>query len=123
TSFPVGSGANAASQTRAFFAETGAPAAHSSVYADKSATYKLLGTYYDVTGFAMAAGANFQPQYETERGNAIKNLMLNEENALINSDSTVITPPWGDGTTAMGFDGLNALIATGNGVPSVNVQT
>jgi len=41
---------------RAFFAETGAPAARSTVYASKSATYKLLGSYADITVFSMAAG-------------------------------------------------------------------
>jgi hypothetical protein len=123
TSSPVGAGANANSQTRAFFAETGAPAARSTVYADKSASYKLLGTYFDVTGFAMAAGATYQNQMEVERANAIRNLMLNEENALINGDSAAITPPWGDGTTALAFDGLIKLIATGNGTPTAQIQT
>ena len=108
---------------RTFFTETGAPAEHTSVYADKSAPYKFLGTYFAVTGFAMASGANFQNQLAAEKTNAIRNLMLNEENALLNSDSTVITAPWGDGATAMGFDGLNKLISTANGVPAAQVQT
>lgn len=123
TTLPAGAGANANSQLRAFFAETGAPAAHTSVYADKSVSYKLLGTYYDVTGFAMAAGANYQNQYQVEQANAIRNLMLNEENALINGSSTAVTPPWGDGTTAYGFDGLVNLITTANGTPTAQVQT
>jgi hypothetical protein len=109
--------------TRAFFAESGAPADHATSYADKTATYKLLGTFGSVTGFAMAAGANFQNQLATEKANALKNLMLNEENALINGDSTSTAAPWGDGTNALAFDGLVSLIATANGTPSNQVQT
>jgi len=108
---------------RAFFAETGAPAEHTSVYANKSASYKLMGTYGSVTGFAMAAGANFQNQYATERTHSIVNLMLNEENALINGDSTSTAAPWGDGTNALAFDGLVNLITTANGTPSAQVAT
>jgi hypothetical protein len=40
---------------RSFYAETGAPADHTEVYAAKSAGYKLLGTYGSVTNFAIAA--------------------------------------------------------------------
>lgn len=47
------------SKIRAFFAESGAPADHSTVYASISKSYKLLGTYGGVTGFAGAVGANF----------------------------------------------------------------
>jgi hypothetical protein len=108
---------------RAFFAESGAPADHATSYANKSASYKLLGTFGSVTGFAMAAGANFQNQLATEKTNAVKNLMLNEENALINGDSTSTSAPWGDGSNALAFDGLVNLIATGNGTPSNQVQT
>ncbi len=123
TSNPIGAGANATSKTRAFFVETGAPAAHKTTWADKSASYKLLGSYGDITGFGMAAGATFQNQYEAEKTNTMRNLMLNEENALINGDSTDITEPWGDGSTAMAFDGLRNLITTANGTPSAQVQT
>ena len=108
---------------RMFFAETGAPAEHTSVYADKSASYKLLGTFGSVTGFSAAAGANFQNQIAREKANAITNLMLNEEHALINGDSTSTAAPWGDGTNALAFDGLLALTATANGTPSAQVQT
>jgi hypothetical protein len=45
---------------RNFFSETvtgsQAPAEHTTVYANRSAGYKLLGTFGSVTGFAMAAG-------------------------------------------------------------------
>lgn len=108
---------------RAFFAESGAPASHTSVYANKSASYKLLGTYGDITGFAMASGATYQNQYATEKNNAIRNLMLNEENAIINGSSTIIAAPWGDGTSALGFDGIRNLTTTANGVPAGQVQT
>lgn len=114
-----GSGAGA---IRAFFAETGAPAEHSSVYVDQSAGYRLLGTFGQVSGFAMAAGATFQAQLAVEKANAIRNLMLNEENALINGDATSAQPPWGDGTNALAFSGLVNLISTANGTPSNQVQ-
>jgi class 3 adenylate cyclase len=111
-----------AAAVRAFFAENGAPAEHTSVYADKSAGYKLLGTFGSVTGFAQAAGANFMNQLATEKTNAINNLMLNEENALINGDSTSTAAPWGDATTAFAFDGIIPLTATANGVPAAQIQ-
>jgi hypothetical protein len=108
---------------RAFFSETGAPAEHTSTYASKSGAYKLLGTYGSVTGFAAAAGANFQNQLAVEKTHALNNLMLNEEYALIAGDSTSTAAPWGDGATAMAFDGLIPLTATANGTPSAQVQT
>lgn len=114
-----GSGATA----RSFFTESGAPADHTTTYAAKSLSYKLLGTYGSITGFAMAAGANFQDQRGTEMTNAIYNLMLNEENALINGSLTDTASPWGDGSTAMAFNGLRNLITTANGVPTPQVQT
>lgn len=123
TSNPAGAGLTTASNTRAFFAETGAPATHITTYASKSATYKLMGTYYDISGLAMAAGATFQNQYDTEQRNAIRNLMLNEENAIINADSSITYGPWGDGTNALSFDGINSLITTANGTPTAQVQT
>lgn len=109
--------------TQMFFAESGAPVAHTTVYANKSVSYKLLGTFGSVTGLAMAAGANFMNQLATEKRNAILNLMLNEEYALTSGDSTSTAAPWGDGGTALSFDGLTNLITTGNGVPSAQVQT
>lgn len=108
---------------RLFYAETGAPAEHTTVYASKSVGYKLMGVFGSVTGFAMAAGANYQPQLATEKRNAILNLMLNEESALINGSSTSVLPPWGDFTNALGFDGLINLITTANGVPADQVQS
>lgn len=111
------------SNIRMFFAETGAPAEHTTVYAAKSMGYKLLGTYGSVTGFAMAAGANFQNQLAVEKTNAIRNLMLNEECALLNGDSTSTAAPWGDGTNALAFDGMIPLIATANGTPTAHIQT
>lgn len=113
----------AAAATRAFFAESGAPADHATTYVSKSSSYKLLGSYFSVTGLAMAAGASFQNQLATEKLNAIRTVMLNEENALINGSSTATAAPWGDGSTALGFDGLRNLIATANGTPADQVQT
>lgn len=111
------------SATRSFFAEAGAPAEFTSVYAAKSAGYKLMGILGSVTGFAMASGANFQNQLAKEKTNAIWNLMLIEENALVNGDATSTAAPWGDGTSALAFNGLVNLITTANGTPTANVQT
>jgi hypothetical protein len=90
------------SSIRSFFSESIAgaqsPAEHTTVYAEKTASYKLMGTYGSITGFAMAAGANFQNQMAMEKANAIRNLMLNEEYALISGDSSSSAAPWGDGT-------------------------
>ena len=57
--------------------------------------------------------------------------MLNEEFALIHSvasgsdDYSIASTaaPWGDGTNALGFDGLSASISTANGTPSTHIQT
>jgi hypothetical protein len=106
-----------------FFAETGAPATGVAVYGTKTATYKLMGTIFSITGLAMAAGATFQNQLAEEKLAAIKRLMLAEENALINGDSTIVTAPWGDGSTAYAFDGVLALTTTANGTPGQQVQT
>lgn len=108
---------------QSFFGESGAPGRTSTVYAEKTASYKLLGIMDDITGFAMATGANFQAQYATEKANSIQNLMLIEENALINGDSTSVVAPYGDGTNAFAFDGMVNLITTGNGVPSTQIVT
>lgn len=120
---PVGAGAGTIADTQTFYAESGAPADHATVYAAKSASYKLLGTFGSVTAFAQAAGMTYQNTYEAERTNAVINLSLNEENALINSSSTATTPPWGDGANALGFAGMLELIATGNGTPADQIQT
>jgi hypothetical protein len=106
-----------------FFAEDGAPAEATSVYADASATYRLLGTIGKITGFAMASGANFQPQYETERGNSLLNLMLLEEFALTNGIASDVNKPWGDGTTAYGYNGLIASVPSGNTTASSGALT
>ncbi len=108
---------------RMFFSETGAPKEKTSVYGDRSSSYKLLGQMGSVTGFAMATGANFQNQYGTEKALAMQNLMICEEYALIKADSTSIAEPWGDGTSALAFDGMWNLITTGNGTPSAQIQT
>ena len=115
-----GEGAGAA---QVFFAENGAPAELTTVYAAKSASFKLLGQRGSVTGFAQATGRNFQNQYDRERLNAIMNTLLNEENALINGSATSTAAPWGDGTTALGFNGMVNLVTTANGTPSGQVQT
>lgn len=114
---------DATGATRSFFAESGAPADHATIYAAPSATYKLMGTLFSVTGLAMAGGANFQNQLAMEKQNAIRTLFLNEENALINGSSTATAAPWGDGTNALGYDGLINLITTANGTPAAQVQT
>lgn len=106
-----------------FFAEGGAPAELTSTYVSKSAAYKLLGQRGSVTGFAMAAGASFQDQLDTEKLHALRNLMILEENALINGSSTSTAAPWGDGTSALSFDGLLNLTTTANGVPTDQIQT
>jgi len=111
------------SKIRAFFAESGAPADHSTVYANVSKAYKLLGTFGGVTGFAGATGASFQNQFQVERANQLVNCMLNEENALINGDSSSSAAPWGDGTQSLAFDGLLNLVTTANGTPTGQVQT
>jgi hypothetical protein len=111
------------SAIRNFYAETGAPVEHTTTYAAKSAAYKLLGALGSITGFAMAAGANYQDQMAAERQHALTNTMLNEEFSLLWGDSTSTAAPWGDGTNALAFDGLMNLVATANGTPSAQVQT
>lgn len=111
------------SAQRSFFAESGAPANRQTAYGNRTAAYKLMGQMGDVTGLAQAAGQNFQDNLAVEKQNAIMNLMLAEEDALLNGDSTVTAAPWGDGTTALAFDGLTKLIATANGTPSTHIQT
>ena len=111
------------SAVQAFFGESGAPADASPTYVKKTANYKLLGTLFSITNFAMAAGATFENQLLLEKNAAILRLMLMEENALINADSTNVTAPYGDGTNAYGFNGLLASITTANGTPVQQVQT
>lgn len=109
--------------SQSFFSETGAPAPVTTVYANRSSSYKLMGLMGSVTGFAMAAGANFQNQLATEKANSVKNLMLVEEYMLINGDATSTAAPFGDGTNALAFNGIINLVATGNGTPSGQIQT
>ena len=122
TKYGVQPGSNQTGALQAFFAETGAPAEHTSVYADQIQSYKLMGEIGRVSGFAAAGGANFQNQLATEKQNAILNTMLNEENALINGDATSPLAPWGDGTNPLSYNGLMNLIATANGTPADQVQ-
>ncbi len=106
-----------------FFAEDGAPATLSTVWAAKSAAYKLLGAIDSITGLAMFGGANFMPQRSTEERNSLLNTMLNEENALINANSAVTAAPWGNGSTAYSYDGLLVLVSVANGTPTAQIQT
>lgn len=122
TKYGIRPGSQLTGALQAFFAETGAPAEHTSVYADQNASYKLMGQIGRVTGFAAAAGANFQNQLATEKTNAIMNTMINEENALINGDATSPLAPWGDGTNPLAYNGMVNLIATANGTPADQVQ-
>ena len=108
---------------QSFYSETGAPAAHQTVYVDQTVSYKLLGTYGSVTGLAIAGGANFQQQLSTEKTNQIRNLMLNEENAILNGNSASIQAPWGDGSNSYSYDGIIKSIATGNGTPATQIQS
>lgn len=120
--YGINGGSEATGALQAFFSELGAPAEHTSVYADQSASYKLMGQIGRVSGFAAAAGANFQNQLQVEKTNAIYNTMLNEENALINGDATSNLAPWGDGVNPLAYNGLVNLITTANGTPADQVQ-
>ncbi|HEX9997011.1 MAG TPA: hypothetical protein VGB45_07710 [Abditibacterium sp.] len=113
-------GGNAAK--RVFYAELGKPEQFTTEYATRMAQYKLMGAYGGVTGFAAAVGGNYQDQRAAERRLALQNFMLNEENAMINAIKVATVAPWGDGTTALAYDGLSSSVATGNGTPGVNVQ-
>jgi hypothetical protein len=108
---------------QSFYSETGAPAAHTTVYVDQNVSYKLLGTYGSVTGLAIAGGANFMQQLAVEKTNQIRNLMLNEENAILNGNSASIQAPWGDGSNSYSYQGMIQSIATGNGTPATQIQT
>lgn len=108
---------------RSFFSETGAPAARATTYAAKSASYKLLGIYGSITGFAMATGASFANQLAAEKTNSMRTLMLMEEHAIIQGNATITDEPWGDGSTNYAYNGLVNLITTANGCPADQVQT
>ena len=107
--------------SRAFFKESGAPAEKTTVYADRSENYKMLGEIGQVTVFAMAAGANFQNQLVTERRNRLYSVMLSEENAIVNANSSDVNAPWGDDTNNLAYDGLRSEIT--GGAPADHVQT
>lgn len=107
--------------TQGFFAETGAPEEATTVYANRQFSYKLMGQLGSITQFAMAAGANFTNQMALEKANALKRLMRLEEFALLHGDSTATNKPWGDGSTALSFDGLIKLVT--GGAVSANIQT
>lgn len=81
TTRPRGAGAGVASHAPVFYPEGGCPADHATVYAAKSAAYKLMGVFGSVSGLAIAAGRNYQNQLETEKRHALLNMFLNEENA------------------------------------------
>lgn len=106
---------------QSFFSELGAPAMRNTTYTRRNKNYTLMGALGQVSVFAMAAGASFQNQYQAERRNGIINLCLIEENALMNSVSTDVNPPWGNGVSALGYDGLIPSIATINGTPGANL--
>lgn len=107
---------------RSFYGESGAPLNRNTAYGNRTAAYKLMGQMGDVTGFAQAVGLSFQDNLSVEKTNAITNLMLAEEDALINGSSTSTAAPWGDGTTAFAFDGMVNLITTANGTPATHIQ-
>jgi len=87
-----------------FYAEAGAPSSRTTVYADRSETYKLAGLDGGVAGFAIAAGANFQDQLAIEKRNCLLHLKRLEETALINADGT-----------GYAFSGLLTQVVTGYG--------
>lgn len=87
-----------------FFAEGATPSGRTTVYANRSEGYKLLGLDGGVTGFAVAAGANFQDQLAMEKRNTIFHLKNLEEVAIINADGT-----------GQAYSGLLTQITTANG--------
>lgn len=87
-----------------FYAEGALPNAGTSAYVPQSAAYVLMGRTFGVTGFARAAGANFADQLALERTNAIINLKMGIEDALVNADGT-----------GNSFEGLIEQIDAGNG--------
>lgn len=90
-----------------FYAEAGAPTSSTTVYADRSETYKLAGLDGGVAGFAIAAGANFQDQLAIEKRNCLLHLKRLEETALINANGT-----------SYAFSGLLTQIATAYSSPT-----
>lgn len=97
-----------------FYAETGSPNVFDETYISKTAGYKLLGALGKITNFAVASGRSYQDQLAAKRTNTLRNVMLNEENALTRADSAA---------DSLAFDGLYKLVSTANGVPSAQIQT
>lgn len=87
-----------------FYAEGGAPSGRTTVYADRSETYKQVGLDGGVTGLAIAAGANYQDQLASEKRNTMLHLKRLEESALLNAAAT-----------GNEFSGLRTQITTANG--------
>ena len=87
-----------------FFAEGGTPSGRTTVYANRSETYRLLGLDGGVTGFAVAAGQSFQDQLAVEKRNTIFHLKNLEEVALISAPGT-----------GQAYSGLLTQITTANG--------
>lgn len=88
------------------FAENGRPNTTDSVYIQVSAPYKQVGNDLAVTDMMIEAGATFQDVLAEQRKIKIRKTMLDEENLLIN----------GDTTNPLQFDGLLKQIVTNNNV-------
>ncbi len=88
----------------AFFPEGGTPSGRTTVYADRSETYKSVGLDGGVTGLAVAAGANFQDQLAIEKRNTILHLKRLEEGALLRAPGTGDT-----------YSGILTQVTSGNG--------
>lgn len=104
-----------------FYGENGAPTEATTVYADKTASYKLLGTLGSVTMFAAAAGANFMDQYAIEKRNTLSRLLIKEEFALLYARTDTNSLPWGDGSSNLAYLGLIPWIQAN--VAAANLQT
>jgi hypothetical protein len=107
--------------TRMFYSETGAPVESTTVYADRTASYKLLGDMGSVTLFAAASGANFMNQIAVEKANCLIRTMLKEEYALLHGDSAATNAPWGDGSTALAYQGLIPYVTANS--PAAQIQS
>lgn len=87
-----------------FYAEGGSPTERTTTYAERSATYKLMGNEFGITGLARAAGESIGDALVNERENAIISLKLDIENAILNADGT-----------GNSFEGLVTQTAAANG--------
>lgn len=83
--------------------------------------YKLLGAFGALRGFSIASGQNYKDLLGHEKQNTLLTVMQNEENALINADSTSTQAPWGNGDNCLIYNGLLNEITVENGVPAVNI--